>query len=120
MAVGQNGATRAVDLEPDEPAVSVPVGRQAIWGAGQDKCLQFPAEAGEETYVIGVQSTSLENTNNLTPVRLIVSTSEPDSAGAGYARCTADILEHVGGQCASGLVCNRRRGLCGAARRART
>ena len=80
VAVGQNRATRAVDLEPDEPAVSVPVGRQAIWGAGQDKCLQFPAEAGEETYLIGVQSTSLEPSYDLTPVRLIASTSEADAS----------------------------------------
>ena len=82
VAVGANRATRSVRIVPDEPAVSVPVGRQAIWGAGQDKCLQFPAEAGEETYLIGVQSTSLEPSYDLTPVRLIASTSEPDSAGA--------------------------------------
>ena len=79
VAVGRSRAARMVELEPDEEAVSVPVGRQAIWGAGVDKCLQFPAVEDEETYVIGVQSTLLDEVAKLTPVRLIASTSEPDA-----------------------------------------
>ena len=71
VAVGRSRAARMVELEPDEEAVSVPVGRQAIWGAGVDKCLQFPAVEDEETYVIGVQSTLLDEVAKLTPVRLI-------------------------------------------------
>ena len=86
VAVGENRATGTVELNPDEPLVSVPVGRQAIWSQGQDKCLQFPAAADEEAYLIGVQSTVLTETDRydrwLTPVRLIASTSETDASEA--------------------------------------
>ncbi|MYE05723.1 MAG: hypothetical protein F4Y04_00605, partial [Chloroflexi bacterium] len=76
VAVGENRVARTVDLVPDEPAVSVGIGRQALWGAGQDRCLQFRAAPDDEAYLIGVQSTSLEPAYDLTPVRLIAATSE--------------------------------------------
>lgn len=82
VAVGRNGATLVMDLEPDEQVVSIDVGRQALWGAGEDKCLQFADSADEEAYLIGVQSTSLTQTDNLTPIRLTASASEPDGADA--------------------------------------
>ena len=89
VAVGRNRVTRTVDLEPDELVVSVDVGRQAIWGAGEDKCLQFAPESGAEDYLIGVQSTKLEDPYEVTPVRLTVSTSEAgDSVPAGAQRRT--------------------------------
>ena len=85
VAVGRNRATRDVELKPDEPVVSVAVGRQTIWGAGEDKCLQFPAADNGEAYLIGVQSTSLEPSDKLTPVRLIGSSSQAGTAAAGAA-----------------------------------
>ena len=86
VAVGQNRVTRTVELTPDEPVVSVAVGRQAIWGAGEDRCLQFSAAADEEAYLIGVQSTSLEPSSRLTPVRLIASTSEAGAPATAAER----------------------------------
>ena len=75
VAVGENRASRPIELRPDEPVVSLPVGQQAIFGAGQDKCLQFAAASTSEAYLIGVQSTSFAGTR-LTPVRLIGTTAD--------------------------------------------
>ena len=81
VAVGENRASRSLALQPDEPAVSVAVGRQQILGAGQEKCLQFSAAPGSEAYLIGVQSTRVPTDrfpgNELTPLRLVGTTTVP-------------------------------------------
>lgn len=77
VSVGENRTTSNVELKPDEAVVPQAVGRQTIWGAAEERCLQFPEAVAEEAYLIGVQSTSLSYTSSeLTPVRLIASTSE--------------------------------------------
>ena len=83
-AVGQNMASRSIELRPDEPVVSLAVGSQQVFAEGEDKCLQFAATSGSEAYLIGVQSTLLTETNKLTPVRLIV-TSNDSSEGSNGA-----------------------------------
>ena len=82
VAVGQNRASRPIELRPDEPVVSLPVGQQAIFGAGQDKCLQFAAASTSGAYLIGVQSTSFADTR-LTPVRLIATTADRTVGSSG-------------------------------------
>jgi len=89
VAIGQNRATRTLELRPDEPLVPKDVGRQAIWGAGEDRCLQFSDAAGTEAYLIGVQSTTLTTTNKLTQVRLIATTSEADDEASRVAATAA-------------------------------
>lgn len=43
-------------LQPDESPISLTVGRQAVLTDPSGYCLQFPATAASERYVIGVQS----------------------------------------------------------------
>lgn len=50
--VDQSSAT----LQPDESPVSLAVGRQALLTDPSAYCLQFPATAASERYVVGVQS----------------------------------------------------------------
>ena len=81
VAVGQNRSSHTLALQPDEPAVSVAVGRQHILGAVQEKCLQFSAAPESEAYLIGVQSTRVPTDrfprNALTPLRLVGTTNAP-------------------------------------------
>ena len=86
VAVGENRTSRVRELRPDEPVVPAAVGRQAIWGAGEDKCLQFSGSSGDEAYLIGVQSVSLADaTDGLTPVRMIAATSEAGARASSAA-----------------------------------
>lgn len=81
VAVGTHSVTRFMEVRPDEPAISLPVGQQAIIGAGKEKCVQFAKADESESYLIGVQSTLLGFTDEFTEVRLTTVTAEPDNEG---------------------------------------
>ena len=82
VTAGAERAIRAVRLRPDEPVISMPVGQQVVLDANAEECIQFAESAESEAYLVGVQSTVLTTTREVTNVRLIATTASAESAPA--------------------------------------
>ena len=86
VAVGANVATRSMGLRAEEATLSLRVGQQVIIGGGAQKCLQFAEADDSDSYLIGVQSTTLlSEADGLTDVRLIATT---DARNTQFDRAT--------------------------------
>jgi hypothetical protein len=81
-------------LDPDEPSVSTAVGSESIVADPSDLCLQFPAAADTQSYLIGVQSVS--TTDGLTPV-VVTSTTAAGPAPAPSLALGARFAAAAGG-----------------------